>query len=65
MLAEIYSFPGTPEPVPVLIEAAVTDATCGREMLGEAADRRSRRRSACRTFRSPCRAVMPSATILC
>lgn len=35
MLAEIYSFPGTPEPVPVLIEAAVTDATCGREMLGE------------------------------
>jgi hypothetical protein len=35
MLAEIYSFPGTPDPVPVLIEAAVTDATCGREMLGE------------------------------
>jgi hypothetical protein len=35
MLAEIYTFPGTPDPVPVLIEAAVTDATCGREMLGD------------------------------
>jgi hypothetical protein len=35
MLAEIYTYPAQHEGVPVVIEAAVTDASCGREMLGE------------------------------
>ncbi len=35
MLAEIYTFPIGPDPVPVLVEAAVTEATCGQEMLGD------------------------------
>jgi hypothetical protein len=36
MLAEIYTFPaGIAANADILIEAAVTDATCGRELLGE------------------------------
>ena len=35
MLAQIYTFPGRPDAVPVLIEAEVTKATCGHEMLGD------------------------------
>jgi hypothetical protein len=36
MLAEIYTFPADPALVPeVVVEAAVTEATCGRELLGE------------------------------
>ena len=34
LLAEIYTFPGT-SPAEVVVEAAVTPATCGREILGE------------------------------
>ena len=36
MLAEVYTFPADANAKPdVVIEAAVTDSTCGREMLGE------------------------------
>lgn len=36
LLAEVYTFPADPDADPdVVIEAAVTDATCGRELLGE------------------------------
>lgn len=36
MLAEVYTFPLDPaEPVELSIEAAVTEATCDRELLGE------------------------------
>jgi len=34
MLAEVYTFPANGMP-DVVVEAAVTDATCGRELLGE------------------------------
>jgi hypothetical protein len=36
MLAEVYTFPADAASLPeVVIEAAVTDSTCGRELLGE------------------------------
>ena len=36
MLAEVYTYPAAPETnVKIVIEAAVTKATCGREILGE------------------------------
>lgn len=36
MLAEVYTYPIDPSvPVEMTIEVAVTDATCGRELLGE------------------------------
>lgn len=35
MLAEIYTYPAGLTDVPVVIEAAVTEASCGREMLGD------------------------------
>jgi hypothetical protein len=35
MLAEIYSFPAGPKPVDLVVEAAVTTETCGREIIGE------------------------------
>lgn len=35
MLAEIYTFPTDGTAVNVVVEAAVTDATCQREMIGE------------------------------
>ena len=36
LLAEIYTYPANPMAKPeVIIESAVTDATCGRELLGE------------------------------
>jgi hypothetical protein len=35
MLAEIYTFPKSGVPVSVLVEAAVTEATCGQDMLGD------------------------------
>lgn len=42
MLAEVYTFPAARMPgagaVELMIEAAVTPATCGRELLGEALD---------------------------
>lgn len=47
MLAQIYTYPAGATDTPVLIEAAVTEATCAREMLGEVltADRGVVRRS--------------------
>ena len=36
LLAEIYTFPADPAVKPdVVVEAAVTDLTCGRELIGE------------------------------
>ena len=36
MLAEVYTFPADAKAKPeVVIEAAVTETTCGRELLGE------------------------------
>lgn len=35
MLAEIYTFPVPFRSLPVAVEAAVTEATCGQEILGE------------------------------
>ncbi|THD85407.1 hypothetical protein E7811_06840 [Aliigemmobacter aestuarii] len=36
MLAEVYTYPAAADvPVEVVIEAAVTEATCGRDLLGE------------------------------
>ncbi len=35
MLAEIYTFPRSAAPVSVLVEAAVTETTCGQDMLGD------------------------------
>ena len=35
MLAEIYTFPVGMADVPVMVEAAITKATCGHEILGE------------------------------
>lgn len=36
LLAEVYTFPADPAQQPeVIIEAAVTDLTCGRELIGE------------------------------
>ncbi|HEX9859273.1 MAG TPA: hypothetical protein VGA75_13020 [Paracoccaceae bacterium] len=36
MLAEVYTYPAAPDgPVHVVVEAAVTPKTCGRELLGE------------------------------
>jgi hypothetical protein len=36
LLAQVYTWPASPMPVEVTIEAAVTDKTCNREILGEA-----------------------------
>lgn len=36
MRAEVYTFPAGGTPVDIAVEAAVTDATCDRQMLGEA-----------------------------
>lgn len=38
LLAEVYTYPGDGTDVRVVVEAAVTDRTCGREILGEALD---------------------------
>jgi hypothetical protein len=35
MLAEIYTFPAGRNDTPIIVEAAVTDQTCGQEVLGE------------------------------
>ncbi len=35
MLAEVYTYPAKPTKVDLVVEAAVTEATCGRELLGE------------------------------
>ncbi len=35
MLAEVFTFPAGSADVPVLVEVAVTDASCGHEILGE------------------------------
>lgn len=35
LLAEVYTYPLTKTPVAIEVEAAVTDKTCGREMIGE------------------------------
>lgn len=35
VLAEVYTFPATERRVPVLVEAAVTEATCGTEILAQ------------------------------
>lgn len=35
MLAQVYTFPAGAEDIPVIVEAAITEATCGREILGE------------------------------
>lgn len=38
LLAQVYTWPVAPMPVAVTIEAAVTDRTCNREILGEAVE---------------------------
>lgn len=38
LMAEVYTFPVSGTPVNVTIEAAVTDKTCARELLGEAVE---------------------------
>ncbi len=35
LLAQVYTFPEDGDPVSVAVEAAVTDATCAREILGD------------------------------
>ena len=36
LLAEVYTYPADPAAKPeIIVESAVTDATCGRELLGE------------------------------
>lgn len=35
MMAEVYTYPTKPTKVDVIVEAAVSEATCGRELLGE------------------------------
>jgi hypothetical protein len=43
MLAEVYTFPADGTPALATVEAKVTPATCGRELLGEALDSRDGR----------------------